>query len=104
MTRQRSASQRRHLRVACSLELQGRKLAALGDLYKVEPLVRGQIENISRGGVCLLSSGPIPESSLVRCEIEVSQTGVAIPSLMQVRWAEKVSTNGEYRIGLQFLL
>jgi hypothetical protein len=104
MARQERPVQRSHLRFPCSLELQGRKAAPLGNPQKAEPVVRGQIENIGRGGVCLLSSRPIPTSSLVRCEIEVSPTRAAIPTLMQVRWAQRTSTNGRFRIGLQFLL
>src|ERR1700720_3928880 len=100
MAPQKLSSQRHHDRIPCSLELQGRRLAPLGNFQKPEPVVRGQIENISRGGICLLSSGPIPAASLVRCEIELSHASVAIPTLMLVRWAQRTSTNGRYRIGL----
>src|SRR6266849_9378308 len=99
MARQKRPAQRYHLRFPCSLKLQGRKLTPLGNPQKAGPLARGEIENISRGGVCLLSNRPIPASSLVRCEIEVSQTRAAIPTLMQVPWAQSTTTNGRYRMG-----
>jgi len=87
------------------MKLRGRKLASLG-ISRKEPktAIRGRIQNISQGGVCLLSNRSIPVSSLVRCEIVVSGTRTAIPTLMQVRWAERNSTIGRSKIGLQFLL
>src|SRR5690242_11483387 len=96
--------QRRHLRFPCSLELRGRKLVPLGDPQKAEIIIRGEIQNISQGGICVLSTRPVPTSSVVRCAIEVSETRAAIPTLMQVRWAQRISTNGRCKIGLQFLL
>jgi hypothetical protein len=100
----RGERQRQHPRFPCRLEPQGRKLAPLGNPQETETVIRGETQNISRGGVCVLSSRPIPTSSLVRCAIEVSETRAAIPTIMQGRWAQKTSTNGAYKIGLQFLL
>jgi len=96
--------QRRHLRFLCNLELRGRKLAPLGNPQEAETIIRGEIQNISQGGICVLSTRPIPTSSLIRCAIEVSETRAAIPTLTQVRWTQKTSNNGRCKIGLQFLL
>ena len=87
------------------MKLRGRKLASLGISQK-EPktAIRGRIQNISHGGLCLLSNRSIPVSSLLHCEIVVSGTRVAIPTLMQVRWTERNPTSGRTKIGLQFLL
>jgi hypothetical protein len=87
------------------MELRGRKLASLG-ISRKEPktVIRGRIQNLSQGGVCFLSNRSIPVSSLVLCEIVVSGTRVAIPTLMQVRWTERNPTSGRTNIGLQFLL
>ena len=104
MKRGARQAQRLGLRFPCSLDLQGSKLASLG-IQEPEAVIRGRIENISQGGICLLSSQRIPASSLVRCEIEVSMTRAAIPTLMHVRWAERTSAaRGRYKMGLQFLL
>jgi len=97
--------QRHHPRFPCSLEVRGSKLAPLG----IPPLgpkavISGRIQNLSEGGVCLLSNRSAPVSSLVRCEFAVSGTRAAIPTLMQVRWIQSGSPNHGYRIGLQFLL
>jgi hypothetical protein len=63
------------------------------------------VQNVSKGGLCLISSQPMPRSSLVRCEIGVSEVPVGIPTLMQVRWTRKQNLQAEaYLTGLQFLL
>ena len=96
--------QRQPPRFPCSLELRGSKLALLG-VPPDEPKdpIRGRTQNISQGGVCLLSERSIPASSLVRCEFEVPGNRVAIPTLMQVAWTQR-TPSGTYKIGLQFLL
>ncbi len=52
----------------------GRKLAPLGNPQEAEAIIRGDIQNISQGGICVLGTRPIPTSSLVRCAIEISET------------------------------
>ena len=86
------------------MKLRGRKLASLG-ISRKEPktAIRGRIQNISQGGVCLLNNKSIPASSLVRCEIEIPGNRIGIPTLMQVAWTQRTPT-GTYEIGLQFLL
>jgi PilZ domain-containing protein len=81
------------------MDLRGRKLPSLGLREEGKNVFRGKVENIGVGGICLLSDRSIPLSSLVRCEIVVPGTSVTIPTLMQVRWAQKRPN----RIGLQFL-
>jgi len=96
--------QRQPPRFPCGLELRGSKLASLG-VPPDEPkdAILGRTQNVSQGGVCLLSNRSIPALSLVRCEIEVLRKRVAIPTLMQVAWTQRTPT-GRYKIGLQFLL
>jgi c-di-GMP-binding flagellar brake protein YcgR len=97
--------QRHHQRFPCSLEVRGSKPASLrADPEGAKSPVRGRIQNLSQGGVCLLSNRSAPVSSLVRCEFAVSGTRATIPTLMQVRWAQRTPTSGEYKMGLQFLL
>jgi hypothetical protein len=87
------------------MELRGTKLTSLGTpQQQPKTVISGRIQNVSQGGACLQSDRPIPVSSLVRCEIVVPGTRAAVPTLMQVRWTQKTSTNGSYKIGLQFLL
>jgi c-di-GMP-binding flagellar brake protein YcgR len=106
MKRDEHQPQRQHPRFPCGLELQASKLASLGTPQHgpKKTAIRGRLQNVSQGGVCLLSNQSIPTSSLVRCEIVVPRTRAAIPTLMRVRWAQKSSTNARYKIGLQFLM
>ncbi len=84
--------------------LKGWRLASWASGSKRRTAIRGQIENIGRGGIGVLTERVIPISSLVRCEIDLSRIHVAIPTLMQVRWTKKSASGGRHRIGLQFLL
>jgi PilZ domain len=87
------------------MELRGMELVSLGTPQQGDKtIINGRIQNISQGGACLQSNELIPESSLVRCAIIIPGTRAAIPTLMQVRWTQRNSTNGKYRIALQFLL
>ena len=100
----RERPERRHQqRFPSSIEVRAKELTSLG-LPRGEPgaVIRGRVQNISGGGVCLLSKRSITEPSLVRCEIAVSGAGAMIPTLMHVRWTQRL-TNG-YKIGLQFVL
>jgi PilZ domain len=96
--------QRQPPRFPCNLELRGSRLASLG-VRPDEPKdsIRGRTQNVSQGGVCLLTDRLIPASSLVRCEFAIPGNRVAIPTLMQVAWTQR-TPNGKYEIGLQFLL
>ncbi len=106
MKREERQAQRHDPRFPCSLELRASKLASLGTPQHgpEKTAIKGRLQNVSQGGACLLSDRSIPTSSIVRCEIVVPGTRAAIPTLMQVRWAQKTSTNGRYKIGLQFLM
>jgi hypothetical protein len=66
--------------------------------------ILGRIENISQGGVAVVSSVSMPISSLVRCEIRGPDVGIAIPTLLQVRWSRKRASGTEYEVGLRFVL
>jgi hypothetical protein len=67
--------------------------------------LRCSIQNISEGGVCLITSRPIEESSVLRCEIIIGDVPLRISTLMQVRWTRKQEMDPEaYISGLDFLL
>src|SRR5687768_15780917 len=70
-----------------------------------EQAMQGRIVDISEGGLCLLTRIPLKVSSPVRCNSPLSsKVPIAVPSLLQVRWAYKGPESLEYRSGLQFLL
>jgi hypothetical protein len=69
------------------------------------PTIRGRIQNISAGGVCLITPRPIEKFSVLRCEITIGDVPLKIATLMQVRWTKKQNMQPEgYLSGLEFLL
>jgi len=67
--------------------------------------ILGRAQNVSKGGLCLLSQRPVSQSSLLRCEMRAADVPVPIPTLLLVRWTKKPNVRGKnYLSGLQFLL
>ncbi len=67
--------------------------------------ILGRAQNMSKGGLCLLSQRPISQSSLLRCEMSAAEVPVPIPTLLLVRWTKKPKVRGNnYLSGLQFLI
>ncbi|MGA9243359.1 MAG: PilZ domain-containing protein [Silvibacterium sp.] len=100
-------SDRRHdPRFPQSLELTVQPLPELGSSRKLKtPAIRGRIQNISAGGVCLITGRPIEKFSVLRCEITMGDVPLKIATLMQVRWTKKQNMQPEgYLSGLEFLL
>jgi PilZ domain len=87
------------------LDLQAREVQPLRSGTETSKAVVGRVQNVSKGGLCLISQHAIARSCLVRCEIGVSEIPVSIPTLMQVRWTRKQNLQADtYLTGLQFLL
>ena len=87
------------------LELQAREVHPLGSAIERKKAVAGRVQNVSKGGLCLVTPLPMARSCLVRCEISLSEIPFSIPTLMQVRWTRKKSLQADtYLTGLQFLL
>ncbi len=103
--RQPSGQEKRgHPRYPLTGEVRGRELSRLGAPKARKRLIRGPIQNISSGGLCLLTDQVIKVSSLIRCELLFSQIPAPIPTLLQVRWAQKARKGTGCTAGLQFLL
>lgn len=96
--------QRHGVRHLFSSAFRGRELSSLGSLQRSKQIIRGEIQNISSGGLCLLTNQRIKESSLIRGEIILPDVPVGVPSLMQVRWVGQVAKGSRYKVGLQFLV
>lgn len=96
---------RRHPRFPQILELKAREAPALPSGSVPGPTVLGRVQNVSKGGMCLMSPQPVSRSAVLRCEIVVSDLAVGVPTLMQVRWTRKQNLKTEsYLSGLQFLI
>jgi hypothetical protein len=65
----------------------------------------GRIQNISDGGISLLSESALEPTTFVRCSILSPDIPVPIPTLMQVRWSvvRKDHESQSYLSGLLFV-
>jgi hypothetical protein len=86
------------------LDIDLRKLALA--FSPSEPLrtVRGRLQNLSRGGLCILTGESLNGATVVVCEILVPELPVPIPVLTNVRWSERREGAEEnYLYGFQFV-
>ena len=99
---------RLYRRYSVSCHLAGRALNPIGGGGAPRPGaaqdIHGEVSNISAGGLCLLTDDTLNVSDAFRCEILAPRMPVAIPALLQVRWASRSSDGRTYRLGLQFLV
>jgi hypothetical protein len=93
-------NRRHHPRLAQSAEISIYQLSP--HLETAANAVSADVQNFSRGGVCIASHTPLVTSSVVQCQIGVPDLLFAIPTLMQVVWLEKIGAS-EYSIGLRYL-
>jgi len=100
----RSRERRSERRYPVAWKLEGRGISFLGARQNQAEVVQGQIQNINRGGLCLVTKGPIETSSVLRCEIFPNGLSVGIPTMMEVRWMQDSSEGSGMRVGLRFLL
>jgi hypothetical protein len=95
---------RQHGRFPQVLEVHARSLPPIRNGYSSPREIHGRIQNLSRGGICIVSSLPLPTAAFVSCEIAMPDTPVSIPTLMQVRWSAKRGNKGQQYInGLRFI-
>jgi PilZ domain len=82
----------------------GRELSLAGTATGSGRLIRGIVDDISSGGLSLLTRQRVKKSLLIRGEIQLSDIPVSVPLLARVRWIQRSIKGSQYRIGLQFLL
>ena len=105
MPRKRSLERRIHERFTVESEIRGHELRLLGFPEKRKKTIRGLVEDISSGGLCVRTSAPLTVSFPIRCELPFSKVPVSVPLILKVRWTQKTSPKAQqYRSGLQFLV
>lgn len=62
------------------------------------------IKNISNGGFCLFAKHAPKQSVLLQGQLKMAHLPVRIPTLVQVRWLNGPERDGNYRIGLQYVI
>ena len=97
-------AKRLHARFRFAAQLEVRQLSEADKPRVSGGVLRGKIENISTGGVCVRAKQPLELSHLVRCELRLPGVPARIPFLAQVLWSEKRSGANPYRVGLQFVI
>ena len=104
MKRSAERERRQYARFPQALEVRARSMPPVRAAYTAPREVQGRIQNLSQGGVCILSSQPLPVSTFFFCEIAVPDIPVPIPALTQVRWNMKRGKDTlHYISGLRFI-
>jgi len=92
-------------RITWAAEILGLMLSPLAAPEQPQLVLRGVAVNISSGGIGMLTDRPpLSPDAVVRCEIAFPDSRVLIPTLLKVRWYDKVEGQEQYRFGLQFLI
>jgi hypothetical protein len=94
-------SRRRYPRYPVTGELRASRIPLMGFQVDLEQVVEGELENISSGGLCVLTTGPMEISDVFRTEIGLPSVPISIPVLSDVRWIERLGEH-LYRVGLRF--
>jgi hypothetical protein len=87
-----------------TIELRVGLLTRVDVLEEPKLLLDGVTENVGRGGICVLLDEAVPQNSVVRCVLSLPDISMNIPTLMQVRWAQRINGKSKYKAGLQFLI
>jgi hypothetical protein len=105
VTQSSEPERRQHERFPQVLEVHARCLLS-GEATGAPPKgFDGRIQNLSNGGVCVLSTVPLQAAMFLSCSFPVSDAPVSIPALMQVKWTVKRGNKSpSYISGLQFVV
>jgi len=87
-----------------AIELRVGLLTRVDILEEPKLLLDGVTENVGRGGLCVLLNEAVPQNSVVRCVLSLPDLSMNIPTLMQVRWGQRINGKSKYKAGLQFLI
>ncbi len=66
--------------------------------------IEGRVEDLSAGGLRLLTDRSPTVSDLVQCELLFPQVPAPVRTLLQVRWVRQIPEGPPYLTGLQFLV
>lgn len=103
-SRQAIEEKRQSPRLPCTLKIRGSLLSRRQVTESSRIVLEGVTEDIGKGGVGVLSHRFLPVSSVVRCELIVSDNDFGIPTLAEVRWSANVAEKQIFKLGLQFLV
>ena len=94
---------RGHSRRLANGQFTGSALPSLRGQRRSE-VSQGEVTNISDGGFCMVATHPLQISALLQGRLRLARIPAEIPTLVQVRWAQRVESGRRYRIGLQYVI
>ena len=94
---------REYLRHLLRCQWRGVELPLLETSGHGNGVIKAWVENISSGGLGLLTDQLVHIFRPIRCEIFLAEIPPGLPLFMQVRWTQEMSYGPRYRIGLRFL-
>src|SRR6266704_3486176 len=94
---------RGHSRHSANGEFTGSTLPSLRGQRRSE-VSQGRVTNISDGGFCMVATQPLQISALLQGRLRLARIPAEIPTLVQVRWVQRVASGHRYRIGLQYVI
>jgi len=103
MAAENASDRRQYPRYPLESDFIGRELSLVGVTEENKLLIRAHVEDISEGGLCVLTSKPLTLANPVQCKIPLATIPVALPVIMRVQWSHQDSTGSSFRNGLQFL-
>ena len=65
---------------------------------------RGQLQDVSNGGICLITKQRLAPNQLLSLTVPLSYPDPAIPTLAYVRWTRPLRGQARYTAGLSFLI
>lgn len=71
---------------------------------QAQPTLRGEAENIAKGGIGMLCDQYLPPGAVVRGKVTLSEPQAQIPTLLEVRWIQQLDDQKRFRVGLRFLV
>jgi len=98
-----SRRKRRDPRHAIRGKFEGAELPSL-QFKRKGTTFKGQVSNVSDGGFCLLAPHAPRQSVLLQGPLKFAGLPAEIPTLVQVRWVERLPHGRNFRIGLQYVI
>lgn len=95
--------EKRHSRrLVCNPETRAAVLSALEPVSDLQFHVQDVAENISHGGISMVSDKLLPADAVMRVEFVVAQSNYVIPSLPKVQWCDNIRGTDKYIISNRY--
>lgn len=100
----KNVKKRKHIRYPWQGVVTYRRSTPNQGLTLKEMSSHGQLQNVSRGGLCLLTNQRLNPREFLTITVPLPQPNLAIPTLAYVQWTHPVQGTARYAVGLSFLV